>query len=200
MSNEFQRAADLRDSVVDRFGKIATAPDQDQKFPVGPDSAKRLGYDAAMVDSLPAALTESFCGVGNPFLLGPPTAGQWVLDLGSGAGFDTLMAARRVGPKGNAIGVDMTAEMVEKARGNVQRLGMSNVFFVRGQIEALPLPDASLDLVITNGVLNLCPDKPRVLTEVFRILRPGGRLQMADILLESHVTPKEAASKGTWSD
>lgn len=200
MSSESQRPADLRASVIDRFGKIATAPDQERKFPIGPESAKRLGYDAAVVDSLPAALTESFCGVGNPFLLGQPTAGQRVLDLGSGAGFDTLMAGRRVGPKGHAIGVDMTAEMVEKARVNAQRLGMSNIGFVRGRIEALPLFDASLDLVITNGVFNLCPDKPRTLTEVFRVLTPGGRLQMADILLEPHVTPEEAASKGAWSD
>ena len=149
---------------------------------------------------MPASVTESFCGVGNPFSLGQPQPGQTVLDLGCGAGFDTLLAARRVGPSGRAIGVDMTPEMIAKARRNVYRLGLSNVELVLGAAERLPLPDASVDLVISNGVFNLCPDKPRALAEVFRVLKPGGRLQMADILLETHVTPEEVASKGSWSD
>ena len=149
---------------------------------------------------MPASLTESFCGVGNPFALGEPQPGQIVLDLGCGAGFDTLLAARRVGPKGKVIGIDMTPEMLAKACHNAAVLGVTNVEFLLGQIESLPLPDASVDLVISNGVFNLCPDKPGVLGEVFRVLRPGGRLQMADILLEPHVTPEEVARKGSWSD
>jgi ubiquinone/menaquinone biosynthesis C-methylase UbiE len=163
-------------------------------------SAKRLGYDPAEVDALPASVTESFCGVGNPFSLGEPRPGQTVLDLGCGAGFDTLLAAQRVGASGKIIGVDMTPEMIAKARTNAETLALTNVEFLLSEIEALPLADASVDLVISNGVFNLCPDKPRVLSEIFRVLKPGARLQMADILLEPHVKPEEVASKGSWSD
>ena len=200
MPTQTQQPDNLRASVIDRFRKVAIAPDQETKFPVGPESAKKLGYDPAEVDALPSAVTESFCGVGNPFLLGQPLPDHRVLDLGCGAGFDTLLAAQMVGPNGKVIGVDMTPEMIAKARNNAEILGLANVEFVLGAIEHLPLPDASFDLVISNGVFNLCPDKPRVLSEVFRVLKPGGRLQMADILLELHVTPEEVASKGSWSD
>jgi SAM-dependent methyltransferase len=191
---------DLRASVIDRFRRVATAPDQERKFPVGPQSAKRLGYDPAEVDALPGSVTESFCGVGNPLSLGEPQPGQTVLDLGCGSGFDTLLAARRVGASGKVIGVDITPEMIAKARSNADNLALMNVEFLLSEVEASPLTDSSVDLVISNRVFNLCPDKPRVLREVFRVLKPCGRLQMADILLESHVTPDEVASKGSWSD
>ena len=190
----------LRASVIDRFTLVAGSPEQEQKFPVGPESAKKLGYQPAEVDALPSAVTESFCGVGNPFLMGDPQPGQTILDLGCGAGFDTLLAARRVGASGKVIAVDMTPEMIAKARTNAKHLGQMSVEFVLGEIEHLPLSDAWVDLVISNGVFNLCPDKPKVLGEVFRVLKPGGRLQMADILLEPHVTPEEVVSKGSWSD
>jgi arsenite methyltransferase len=190
----------LRASVTDRFTLVAESPERERRFPVGPQSAKRLGYDAAEVDALPASVTESFCGVGNPFFLGQPRPGEAVLDLGCGAGFDTLLAAERVGPNGKVIGIDMTPVMLAKARSNAETLGLMNVEFLLGEVEALPLADSSVDLVISNGVFNLCPDKPRVLSEVFRVLKPCGRLQMADILLEPHVTPEEVASKGSWSD
>ncbi len=159
-----------------------------------------MGYQVAEVDSLPSAVTESFCGVGNPFSLGDPRLGQTVVDLGCGAGFDTILAARRVGTSGKVIGVDMTPDMVGKARYNATVVGLSNVEFLLGEIESLPVPDASVDLVISNGVLNLCPDKSRVLDEIFRVLKSGGRLQMADILLDPKVTPEEVAVKGSWSD
>src|SRR5271166_1332211 len=200
MPTQTQQPDNLRASVIDRFRKVAIAPDQETKFPVGPESAKKLGYDLCEVDALPSAVTESFCGVGNPFLLGQPLPDHRVLDLGCGAGFDTLLAARRVGTTGMVIGVDMTPEMIAKARTNAESLGFANVEFFLGEIEDLPLPDASVDLVISNGVFNLCSDKPKVLSEVFRVLKPGGRFQMADILLELHVTPREVASKGSWSD
>lgn len=191
---------DLRASVIDRFREVATTPGGERKFPVGPESARRLGYDDAEIETLRVAVTESFCGVGKPLSLGQPESGQTVLDLGCGAGLDTLLAARRVGPQGKVVGIDMTPEMVAKARRNADRLRLSNVEFLVGGAERLPLSDASMDLVISNGVFNLCPDKPGVLAEVFRVLRPGGRLQMADILLHEDVTPEEVAAKGSWSD
>ncbi len=200
MPTQSQQPDNLRASVIDRFRKVAIAPDQERKFPVGPESAMKLGYDLCEVDALPSAVTESFCGVGNPFLLGQPLPDHRVLDLGCGAGFDTLLAAQMVGPNGKVIGVDMTPQMIVKARNNAENLGLMNVEFVLGEIEDLLLPDASFDLAISNGVFNLCPDKPRVLGEVFRVLKLSGRLQMADILLEPHVTPEEVASKGSWSD
>ncbi len=200
MPTQSQQPEDLRASVIDRFRRVAIAPEQETKFPVGPESAKKLGYEPAEVDALPSAVTESYCGVGNPFSMSKPQSGQVVLDLGCGAGFDTLLAARRVGASGKVIGVDMTPEMIVKARINAENLGMMNVELVLGAIEDLPLPAASVDLVISNGVFNLCPDKPRVLSEVFRVLKPVGRFQMADILLEPHVTPDEVATKGSWSD
>ncbi len=190
----------IRAAVKERFTQVARSPEQEQKFPVGPASAKKLDYDPQEIDALPTSVTESFCGVGNPLGLGEIRPGQTVLDLGSGAGLDSLLAARRVGPTGKVVGVDLCPEMVEKARRNADLLGLRNVEFLHAGIENLSLPDASVDVVISNGVFNLCPDKPGVLAEAFRVLRPGGRLQMADILLHDDVRPEEVAQKGEWSD
>ena len=190
----------IKSMIEERFVKIALDPAGERKFPVGPDSAKRLGYDAAEIDALPPQATESFAGVGNPLTLGDLRAGEVVLDLGCGAGMDSLLAARRVEPMGRVIGVDMTGPMVEKARSNALAAGVGNAEFQRGEADRLPWADGSVDVVISNGVFNLCPDKPRVLAEVFRVLRPGGRLQMADILLNEDVTPEQVARKGEWSD
>jgi SAM-dependent methyltransferase len=191
---------DLRVAVKERFAAVAASPDREKKFPVGPASAKKLGYDPQEIDALPITATESFCGVGNPLGLGDVLPGQAVLDLGSGAGMDSLLAARRVGPTGRVVGVDLCREMVEKARSNAEMLGLHNVEFVEAGIEKLPLPDGSVDVMISNGVFNLCPDKPKVLAEAFRVLRPGGRFQMADILLHDDVTPEQLTCLGEWSD
>jgi arsenite methyltransferase len=190
----------IRAAVEQRFAQVARQPDQETKFPVGPASARKLGYDPQEIDSLPPSVTESFCGVGNPLGLGELLAGQTVLDLGCGPGMDSLLAARRVGPTGKVIGLDLCQAMVEKARHNALLLGLNNVEFVIAGIEKVPLLDESVDVVISNGVFNLCPDKPAVLAEAFRVLRAGGRLQMADVLLEEGVTPEEVARKGSWSD
>ncbi len=192
--------ANVESAVKERFVALARNPTEEKRFPVGPDSARRLGYPSQEIDSLPAAATESFAGVGSPFTLGELRPGQSVLDLGCGAGMDSILAARRVGPTGKVIGVDMVEEMLDKARRNAAAVGLSNTDFRAGHADALPVPVASVDVIITNGVLNLCVDKPKVVAELFRVLRPGGRLQMADILLEPHVTPEELAGKGTWSD
>jgi arsenite methyltransferase len=192
--------ADLETTVKERFSALARDPSQEHRFPVGPDSAKRLGYLSQEIDSLPLAATESFAGVGNPFSLGHFLPGQIVLDLGCGAGMDSILAARKVGPTGAVIGVDMVEEMLAKARQNAKIAGLFNTDFRTGVADALPLPAESVDVVIINGVFNLCVDKPKVVAELFRVMRRGGRLYMADILLEPHVTPEELAGKGTWSD
>jgi arsenite methyltransferase len=190
---------DLRATVRNRFALIATAP-RWQKRRIGSAVARELGYDQEMLDALPASVTESFAGVGNPLSLGEVRQGETVLDLGSGAGLDSILAAGKVGPLGRVIGIDMTAEMVEKARGNVLALGLGNVEFRLAEVEALAVPDGAADVAICNGLFNLCPDKPKALAEVYRALAPGGRFHLADILLEDHVTPEEVARKGSWSD
>ncbi len=190
----------IRSTVTERFAKVAYSPHEKHPFAIGPESAKRLGYDAAEIDALSAPLTESFAGVGNPLALGELRAGDTVLDLGSGAGMDSILAARRVGPTGKVIGVDTTLEMVEKARANAIVSGVLNAEFLQAEADSVPVGDGTVDVVISNGVFNLCLDKPKVLAEAFRVLRPGGRIQMADILLHDNVTPREVTAKGTWSD
>ncbi len=192
--------SDLERDVAQRFAALARDPAGERRFPVGPASAKRLGYSPEEIDALSTLATESFAGVGCPFALGELRAGEVVLDLGSGAGMDSLLAARRVGPTGRVIGVDLVEEMLAKARRNAAVAGATHVEFRAGRADALPVPTGTVDVVITNGVLNLCVDKPAVAAELARVLRPGGRLQMADILLEPHVTPEELAGMGAWSD
>jgi SAM-dependent methyltransferase len=182
------------------FERIATAPAEHRRTAIGRASALDLGYDRQALDDLPAGATESFAGVGNPLSLGEVRAGETVLDLGCGAGLDSILAARRVGPAGRVIGVDMTAAMVEKARRNARDAGVTNVCFHQTRIEELPLDDGTADVAMCNGMFNLCPDKPRALAECFRVLRPGGRLLVADAFLEDHVTPEEVARKGGWSE
>ena len=193
-------ADEIRTTVLKRFAKIAVAPSEEKKFPVGPGSAKALGYEPQEIDALPSSVTESFCGVGNPISLGGLRPGQTVVDLGSGAGLDSILAAWRVGPTGRVFGIDMTEAMIEKARRNAKLCGVANVEFLHRRLEDIPLEDGIVDVAVSNGVFNLCADKRRVLAEVYRILRPSGRLQMADILLDEQVTPEEVAQKGTWSD
>jgi SAM-dependent methyltransferase len=195
-----ETAEDIRAMVCNRFARIATTPEQEKKFPIGPASAKKLGYDPEEIDDLPCSVTESFAGVGNPLSLAEIRLGQTVVDLGSGAGLDSLLAARRVGPTGNVIGLELAKPMLEKAHRNVEALALTNVEFFHGLIEDLPMQEAIGDIAISNGVFNLCPDKPRALADAHRVLRPGGRLLMADILLEHDITPEEVARLGTWSD
>lgn len=191
---------EIRDKIRQRFVKVATDPTAPQRHPHGPASAKKLGYDAAEIDALPAAVTESFAGVGNPLGLHPVRPGETVVDIGCGAGVDSVLAARRVGPYGRVVGVDMTAEMVEKAAANAKIAGVTNAEFHEGEADRLPVVDGAADVVISNGVFNLCLDKPKVLAEVYRVLRPGGRVQMADILLGEAVTDELVGKKGAWSD
>jgi SAM-dependent methyltransferase len=173
--------ATLRDQVRDKYREVAVDPGGGFHFHTGRDLARRLGYEAGTVDALPDRAVESFAGVGNPFSLRLLAAGEHVVDVGSGGGFDSFIAAGQVGPGGQVAGVDMTPEMLAKARRTAAALGLGHVEFREGLAEALPVEDGWADVVISNGVINLCADKRAVFTEIRRVLRPGGRLQFADI-------------------
>ncbi|MGE4080983.1 MAG: methyltransferase domain-containing protein, partial [Reyranella sp.] len=167
--------------VRSKYREVAANPGGEHHFHTGRYLASHLGYDEAFVASLPDAAVESFAGVANPFSLRPLQRGERVVDVGSGAGFDSFVAAHLVGPEGKVIGVDMTAEMLAKARATAAALGNATVEFREGLAERLPVEDAWADVVVSNGVINLCPDKRAVFSEIHRVLRPGGWLQFADI-------------------
>jgi arsenite methyltransferase len=171
----------LREQVREKYREVATEPDRPFHFHTGRGLAQRLGYDDDVVAALPDRAVESFAGVGNPFQLRRLTPGERVVDVGSGAGFDSFVAAAQVGPAGRVVGVDMTPEMLEKSRATAAALDVSHVEFRSGLAEALPVDDGWADAVISNGVINLCADKRAVLTEIRRVLKPGGWLQFADI-------------------
>jgi SAM-dependent methyltransferase len=189
----------LRAAIQDEYTEVAACPWKGFHFHTGRFLADRLGYPADQVTALPDAVVESFAGVGNPFSWGDLAPGERVLDLGSGAGFDALLAAQMVGESGQVIGVDMTPAMLTKARDNARLLECGNIEFCEGVLEALPIDDDSIDVVISNGVINLCPDKAAVLAEAYRVLTPGGRLQVADIVVGRTVPSDAKADIALWT-
>jgi arsenite methyltransferase len=191
---------ELRDQVRDKYRKVAVDPGGSFHFHTGRKAAAHLGYDAEVVDALPDAAVESFAGVGNPFVLRRLPTGERVIDVGSGGGFDTFIAAEQVGPEGRVIGVDMTEEMIQKARAAIEVLGFDHVEIREGYIEDLPVEDGWADTVISNGVINLCPDKQEAFVEIYRALRPGGWLQFADIANGNRVPAEAMRDIDLWTD
>ena len=190
----------LREQVRDKYRKVATDPGSEFHFHTGRRAAAHLGYDADVVDRLPDAAVESFAGVGNPFVLRALGTGERALDVGSGGGFDTFVAADQVGPEGHVIGVDMTEEMLDKSRRAASDLGFGQVEIREGYAEDLPVEDGWADTVISNGVINLCPDKQAAFAEIFRALRPGGWLQFADISNGNRVPAEAMRDIDLWTD
>jgi SAM-dependent methyltransferase len=191
--------AQLRKQISEKYADVARDPGKGFHFHTGRPLAMMLGYDPADIDRLPKATVDSFAGTGNPFAMGALRTGETVLDIGCGAGFDTLQAALQVGPSGRVIGIDMTAEMREAAKRGAAALDLTNVEVREGFMEELPLPDAGVDVVISNGVINLTPDKVGVMREVHRVLKPGGRFQIGDIIVHKPVPQDAKDDIDLWS-
>jgi SAM-dependent methyltransferase len=190
----------LRCQIEQKYTEVATDPDKGFHFHTGRPLALMLGYDPEALDWLPPSTLESFAGTGNPFSMGDLRPGETVLDVGCGAGVDSLLAARQVGPTGRVIGVDMTQAMLDKAAAGARESGLANLEFRYGLAEALPVEDESVDVVISNGVLNLCPDKMLAMSEIRRVLRPGGRIQVGDIIVHKEVGQSAKDDIDLWSD
>jgi SAM-dependent methyltransferase len=190
----------LRSEVQLTYTQVAKDPAGDYHFHRGAEyAAKHLGYDLDALKALPLAATEVFCGMGNPFRMGALENGATVIDIGSGGGMDCLLAAKQVGPKGTVVGIDMTDAMLERSGGAARAAGLANVRFEKADMTRLPLADDSVDVVISNGVINLATDKEAVFAELFRVVKPGGRLQFADIIMKSELSEDARNNIDLWT-
>jgi arsenite methyltransferase len=191
--------AELRDKVKAMYRAVAEAPDGEFHFEMGRPLAERLGYPSEALDAVPSEAIESFAGVGHHLGLAAIATGESVVDLGSGSGMDSFLAAGQAGPTGAVVGIDMTDEQLSKARALAARDGFANVRFEQGYIEAAPVADTWADVVISNGVINLCDDKRAVFREVARMLKPGGRLAISDIVTERQLTEAIVCDVNLWA-
>jgi arsenite methyltransferase len=188
----------LKSEIKKTYASVSAEPDRDFVFPTGRAWAEDLHYPAELA-GVPDAAVESFAGVANPWELGRLATGERVLDLGSGAGTDSLIAAQMVGDQGHVTGIDMTPEMLSKARTAAAEMGVANVEFIESEAERLPFPDESFDVVISNGVIDLIPDKDAVFAELFRVLAPGGRMQIADVTIQNPVSAEGRRNIDLWT-
>ena len=189
----------LKREIKNTYSRVSEHPEEAFIFPTGRAWAEDLGYPAELLARVPDSAAESFAGVANPFALGAIEAGARILDIGSGAGTDSLIAAQMVGPEGRVTGIDMTAKMLAKARAGAAAMPTDNVEFVEGEAEALPFGDGSFDVVISNGVIDLLPDKDAVFAEIHRVLVPGGRIQVADVTIQRPVSEEGRRNIDLWT-
>jgi SAM-dependent methyltransferase len=188
----------IEESIRGKYAKAAKSPEGLFKYPTGLAGLKALNYDPEIIQTLPVAVSASYCGVGNPFTLGQIGEGEAVLDIGCGAGVDTIVAALMVGPTGRAVGVDMTPEMLVRARESVQVMALENVSFEEASAENLPFENASFDVIVSNGVFNLVANKQTALAEVFRVLKSNGRFMLADQILVGQLPKDKKARIKSW--
>jgi len=188
----------LKSEIKKTYASVSKEPEKDFIFPTGRAWAEDLGYPEEL-SQVPDFVAESFAGVANPWVLGRLEPGKRVLDIGSGAGMDSLIAALMVGLEGSVTGIDMTPEMIENARKGAAELGLSSVTFVEGEAERLPFDDSSFDVVISNGVIDLVPDKDAVFGEIYRVLVPGGRIQIADVTIQQPVSDEGRRNIDLWT-
>ena len=188
----------IRVGIREKYNKVASNPEGLFSYPTGRAGLEVLGYDPIVLNSLPDEVSASYCGVGNPFSLGEINAGETVLDIGCGAGVDTIFAAKIVGASGNVVGAEMVSEMLDRGKNNIQMMNLQNVSLVEESGEKLSFPDESFDVVISNGVFNLIPDKGRAVAEAFRLLKPGGRFMIADQILIGELEKDLKSRIDTW--
>ncbi len=188
----------LKSEIKKTYAQVSTEPEKDFVFPTGRAWAEDLDYPDELA-RVPETAVESFAGVANPFSLGRLSPGERILDVGCGAGTDTLVAAQMVAPDGHVTGIDMTPEMLAKARAAAAEMNAANIEFVEGDVERLPFADESFDAVISNGVIDLIPDKDAVFSGLFRILRPGGRIQIADVTIQTPVSEEGRRDIDLWT-
>jgi len=188
----------IETGINEKYAKVATSPEGQFKYPTGSKGLEALNYDKALTEKLPNEVASSYCGVGNPFSLGKINQGEQVLDIGCGAGVDTILAAIIVGPKGSVIGVDIVSEMIARAESNLQMMDLENVKFQKVSGENLPFSDDTFDVVTSNGVINLIPDKETAMSEIIRVLKPAGRLMVADQIAAGSVQKDIKARLANW--
>ncbi len=189
----------IQEGISEKYKKVAISPEGKFTYPTGRSGLEGQKYDPEILRALPEDVLASYCGVGNPFNLGPVNKGEAVLDIGCGAGVDTLVAAILVGPQGRVTGIDLIPEMLERARTNLEKTSLKNVTLQEGSAEELPFPDQNFDVVISNGVFNLIPDKTKALIEVFRVLKASGRFLLADQILMGEIPADTESMVENWA-